>query len=318
MTTWSSPFCFRHTPGCFWYSYKKQGVKMLRIQLVLIIICVALASAGFAETRIFDLNHRRAADVAEAVRTVLGDEAKVTAVDRSLVVNASAAELTGVAELISRLDRPARMLRVYVAQDQQDRSQVNSFGGSIEASSGNSTVIIGGRPTAHPPTHGGATVVLGGDHGMMVGSAQTGSRVESRRSEQFLVTLEGSPARISVGRRIPFTEQWLVLTRRHTQIVDSTRYETVDTGFEVVPEFVAGNQVELAIHPFMAFIDPRHDREIRFLELTTRVRIPMGEWFDLGGTMSGKDEVSREILATGSKGQGEDGHVRIRVELQPN
>lgn len=290
---------------------------MFRIQSALMIVCVALASTAFAETRIFDLQHRRAADVAEAVRTVLGDNVKVTAIDRSLVVNASAAELSGAAELISRLDRPARMLRVYVAQDQRDSRHASSAGGSVHVSTGNAAVIVGGRPTAHPPAPGGATVILGGDHGTIVGSGQSGSRVETRRSEQFLATLEGSPARISVGRRIPFTERWLELARRHARLVESTRYESVDTGFEVIPEFLTGDQVELTIHPFMAFVDPHRDREIRFSDLTTRVRIPLGEWFDLGGAMSGEDEVSREILATGSQGRGEDGRVRIRVELQP-
>lgn len=291
---------------------------MFRIQSALMIVCVALASTAFAETRIFDLQHRRASDVAEAVRTVLGDDAKVTAVDRSLVVNASAAELSGAAELIARLDRPARMLRVYVAQDQRDSSQATSAGGSIYISGDDSVVIVGGRPAAHPPTHGGATVTVGGDRGMVVGSAQSGSRVETRRSEQFLATLEGSPARISIGRRIPFTDRWLVLARRHAHLVESTRYETVDTGFEVIPEFLAGDQIELTIHPFMAFVDPHRDREIRFSDLSTTIRVRLGEWVDLGGTMSGRDEVSREILGTGSQSQREGGNIRIRVELQPN
>ncbi|MCM2263907.1 MAG: hypothetical protein NDI73_01820 [Desulfuromonadales bacterium] len=282
-----------------------------------LVISFAFATVASAETRIFDLKHRRATEVAEAVRMVLGDDAKVTAIDNSLVVNASAADLAGVAELIARLDRPARMLRVYVAQDQQESSRASSAGGSIYVSGGDASVVVGDRPTAHPPAFGGATVIVGGDHGMIVGSGSAGSRVETHRAGQFLTSLEGSPARISVGQRLPFTERWLVLARRHARIVESVRYESVDTGFEVIPTLFAGEHAELAIHPFMAFIDARGEREIRFSDLTTTVRVRLGEWFNLGGTMAGNDEVSREILGIGAQSGEGRGNIRVRVELQP-
>jgi hypothetical protein len=175
--------------------------------------------------------------------------------------------------------------------------------------------VVIGRPDS--PIHGGAAVILGdGDDRLRIG-AQASSRHDSHSAEQFVVTLEGSPARINVGKRIPFTEQWLVLARRHVQVVESVRYESVDTGFEVEPELF-GEMVQLAIRPYMSFQDPRRPREIQFQELTTRVNVPLGQWFDLGGTMAGNDEVSREILEAAKRSGESVGSVRVRVELQAN
>jgi hypothetical protein len=39
---------------------------------------------------------------------------------------------------------------------------------------------------------------------------------------------------------------------------------------------------------------------VEFQELATTVRVAPGEWFNLGGTMQGRDEVSRAILARGT------------------
>jgi hypothetical protein len=282
--------------------------------LIISLLSLSLASPALAETRIFDLTYRRAAEVADAVRTVLGDDAKVTAVDRSLIVNAPPHELAAAGELIKRLDHPLRMLRVIVGQSRTQTETGTGFTAAGRVSTGDATVVIG-RPDA--PPHGGATVILGDGSDRLRLGAQSSSYRETRSAEQFVVTLEGSPARISVGKRIPFAERWLVLARRHARVVESVHYESVDTGFEVAPELF-GDMVQLDIRPYMAFQDPRRPREIQFQELTTRVNVPLGQWFDLGGTMASRDEVSREIIGAGSRGGGGDAVVRVRVELQPD
>lgn len=287
----------------------------MKIHLLLAVALLLLlfsAMGALAETRIFDLSHRRAADVAEAVRTALGNEAKVTAVDHSLVVNAAPHQLAAAVELIRHLDHPPRMLRIYIAQEREQTGQGANFDAAGRVSIGSSTVVIG-RPDIQ--SRGGASILMGDDDRLRVGVASS-SRREVRNVEQFIVTLEGNPARISVGKRIPFTERWLMLARRHAHVIESIHYESVDTGFEVQPE-LAGGQVLLSIHPYMAFQDPRRPREIRFQELATRVNIPLGQWFDLAGTMAGHDEVSREILGAGRQSGSERGSVRVRVELQP-
>lgn len=263
-----------------------------------------------AETRIFHLMHRPAADIVDTVRAALGNDARVSAADHSLFVNASPAELSVVAEVIGVLDRSPAMLRVSV--DQQRHSATDggdvAISGGVSAGAGS---IVTGR--TDPSRHGW---IYGEHDGLQIGMSSSHS-LEHRRAEQFLVTLEGRPARISVGRRIPFAERWLLLAHRHAHVVETLRYESVDTGFEVQPELV-GDQVQMVVRPFMAFQDPQQPCEIVFHELSATARVPLGEWYDLGGTMAPHDEVSREILAGGHKSGKGSGIVRIKVELQPN
>ena len=288
----------------------------MRTIICLVLWLIVSATTTLAETRIFDLKHRSAGGLALTVQDALGSEAKVVPVRYSLMVTAPAADVALAAELIARLDRPVRMLRVYVAQDQQESTSGSALGGGVAGRSGDTAVILGGRPET--AARGGGGVVLRGDHGMITASGSAGSRTESYRAEQFLVTSEGSPARISVGRQLPVTERWLVLARRHLQVQESTRYESVDTGFEVTPELLGTDRVELMIHPFMALVDRQRNHEIRFSELATKVVIPVDSWFDLAGTMSSQDEVSREILGIAGREGGGSGSVRVRVELQSN
>lgn len=283
----------------------------MRYLIVLLAIQLFSAASAGAETRIFHLTNRPAADIVDTVRALVGEDARVAAADHSLFVNASPAELSAVAEMIGVLDRPPAMLRIAVAQNRDSSDEDTQIATSGNVSIGSSTVILGRSDL--PSRERGS---LGGHDRLRVGATSTRYR-ESRHAEQFVATLEGRPARISVGRRIPFAERWLLLARRHAQVVETIRYESVDTGFEVRPELV-GSQVQLSIYPFMAFQDPQQPCEIVFQELEATVRVPLGEWYDLGGTMAGRDEVSREILGFGNRGGEGGGLVRVKVDLQQN
>lgn len=272
------------------------------------------ASLVFAAPVIFDLQHRRAADVAEPVREALGAEARVTAVKRSLVVDADPESLQIAAELIARLDQPLQMLRISVAQ-QQSGGGTQVYGGlSGEGSYGSTTVVVGRQ---RPPTRGGGTVIVGNDDYLRIDGQVTEYR-GTYSAEHFVVTLEGSPARIEVGKRIPVTEQWITLARRYARVTESVRYESITSGFEVEPELSGDNLVHLSIRPYLSFQNPLHPCEVRFQDLTTRVKVSLGQWFDIGGAMISRDEVSRQILAAGANTTGEGGGVRIKVDLQPN
>jgi len=143
--------------------------------------------------------------------------------------------------------------------------------------------------------------------------AQDTRRLEDRQVSQFMVVMEGSPARISVGNSVPFTSQMRRYCRQNPTYVESIDYHNVDTGFEVLPE-VYGETVQLEIRPFMAFLNPQDTKEIIFHELTTKVRLPLGAWYDLGGQMSTKDGLSREILGFGSQSASSGNSIRVRVD----
>ena len=275
------------------------------IALLLGILC---SSQATAEMRIFELQHRSARELAVMVQAFVDDGAKVVAHNNKLMVNASAAELDAVAELVVAYDRIQPMLRVTVKQENHlnDRNREVSTSGQLQVGS----VVVGLNGPGR--VDGGSIFVTSGDSRVNV-RAQDTHRSEDRQISQFMVVMEGSPARISVGKSVPFTSQMRRYCRQNPTYVESIDYRNVDTGFEVLPE-VYGKEVQLEIRPFMAFLNTHNSKEIVFHELSTKVRLPLGIWYDLGGQMSTKDGLSREILGFGSQSSTSGNSIRVRVD----
>lgn len=281
--------------------------KALVITLLLLFSCLVIYSQATAEMRIFELQNRPAGALAEMVRSLLDDGSKVAAHQNTLVVNASPDELATVARLVASYDRAQRMLRITVAQGQtlDDHSRELSVSGKLHE--GRVSVDLGSKQREN------SSVRLGSSRSQVNLQAQDSSRQENRQVSQFLTVMEGYPARISVGRSVPFTSQMRSYCRRHPTFVETIDYQHVDTGFEVLPT-VFDNMAQLEIRPFMAFLDTQNPKQIVFQELATQVRIPLGTWYELGASLNSQDGLSREILAGGRQSSSSGSSMRLRVD----
>ncbi len=285
----------------------------LLLPVYVILFLLICASIGFSASRVFDLKYRPASEVAETVREILEPGSKVVAVDHALLVEASSEELDLVETLIERMDQKPHMLRVFVDQGRSDQQETSVVGGSGRFESGSTQIRIGRDHV--PADRGVGNVIIDGEHGHVNLSAQQQSLRQSRQVSQYLVVLEGHPARIVVGQSVPFTAQLRSACRRHGYLIENIEYQNIDTGFEVVPDLY-GKQVHLVIRPFMAFLDSSSPREIVFQELATQVRIPVGTWYDLAGSELRQNDLIREILASGHQGRGVESLIRVKVDIQ--
>jgi type II secretory pathway component GspD/PulD (secretin) len=123
--------------------------------------------------------------------------------------------------------------------------------------------------------------------------------------------VDGEHAFIHVGESVPFTQEWVVLTRRYVSAQKTTEFVDVTTGFAVHPRSI-GNQIELEVTPRIAKLN--QGVVIDFEELSTVVLINKGEWLDLGGIMQQKDDVSRAILSKQTGNQEQNNQLMIRVD----
>ncbi len=289
-----------------------------RLQLLVALFSFLLfwwsaTTPALAEMRIFELQHRPVAELAEMVRSLLGEEVKVAAYRNSLAVNATPAVLDEVARLVASYDRARQMLRITIEQGMT--SLARERGGSVSGrlQDDGSRVVFGSSGPSSQDNN--SSVFIGSGRNQLKIRGRDNSERDSRQFSQFISVLEGEPALILVGRAVPFTSQLLSYCRRHPEFIATTSYEQVDTGFEVLPE-VYQNTVELDVRPFMAFLDPHNPQQIIFHELGTKISIPFDTWYELGGHGQLQDGLSREILA-GGKGSAETASsVRIKVESQ--
>lgn len=278
-----------------------------------LLVCLSLSSPVAAEMRVFELQHRPVGEFAEVVRALVSEDAKVAAYRNTLVVNASPLELQEVARLLSAYDRAQKMLRVTVEQGQSNLADSRDLTVSGRLHSGDGSVIF--KPSWQAPSPGDTSIrVKDGKNRLKIKASDTSYR-ESRSASQFITVMEGQPARIAVGRSVPFTSQMLSYCRQHPAYIETISYENVDTGFEVLPE-MNNNMVDLNISPFMAFLDPRNPQQIIFHDLSTKVRIPAGTWYELGGHMQVQNGLSRAILGGGVGGSENSSSIRVKVEPQ--
>lgn len=261
------------------------------IWLNMAVLPLAKASDQF---RIITLQHRFAQDILPMIESLLGPDGAARALDNHLMVSASADRLTQIEALVKQLDVAQRNVRITVSHSRDNESQQLGAGVTGRGRVGDVEIALPRNAR----------------EGVNIDLYDSSVHRESSGTE-FLSVVDGERAFIRVGQSIPYTQQWGVFTRRYVHVQQSVEFQEITTGFAVRPRYI-GDQVELEITPRIAGLNQAGF--IDFEELSTVIRVIPGEWFDLGGNMQNRDEVSHEILATGRSSFESKSTLRIRVD----
>lgn len=267
---------------------------------LLISVCfasMALAAVAGNEFKIITLQHRFAEDLLPTIQPMVGADGTVSGIQNQLIVRASPARMAEIEQLVATLDVERQNLRITVSNQGTQQFQNRDISVQGRKRFGNIEISNSRFPRNTPES-----VQIGID------DRQTTS---ISNSNQFLTVADGQRAFIQVGQAVPFTQEWVVLTRRYASVQRTTDFVDVSTGFAVRPRTI-GNQVELEITPRIAKLN--QNGYIDFDELSTVVRVSKGEWLDIGGLMQQKDEVSRAILSRQSGSQSQNSQLSIRVD----
>jgi len=254
------------------------------------------ANIAWAETefKIITLQHRFAQDLLPTIQPMVGDGGNASAIDNHLMIRATPERMQAIEQIIATLDIARKNVRITVSHDDVSKSQRDRVGASGRVRSGNVEVQI---------PNGAADGVRLDIDGRQSNSNQRGS--------EFVSVLDGERAFIRVGQSVPYTQQWVSLTQRYLTIQQTMEFRNITTGFAVRPRYI-GDQVELEITPRIAGLN--HAAFIDFEELSTVVRVTPGQWFDLGGSMQSRDDVSRAILSRQSGSGGRNTDLAIKVD----
>jgi len=263
----------------------------------LLFALLMMSFSAFAETefKIITLQHLFASDLLPIVEPMVGADGVANGMNNQLIVRAAPERMREIEVIVAKLDvaRVNRKITVKASsyvQTQQERTEAN---GAVKV--GKVTVANDRR------------------------AALNTGRVEVDRnrsnstqdSNQFVSVLDGERAFIHVGQSVPFTQEWVTITRRYVQIERTTDWQEISTGFAVRPRTV-GNQVELEITPRIAKLNS--SGYIDFEDLKTTLRVNLGDWVDIGGTMQTNDEVSRKILGLQNISSQQKSNLVIKVE----
>jgi hypothetical protein len=269
--------------------------KLLFILLLASISLFAKITSAETEFKIFTLQHRFASDLLPIVDTMVGADGTANGIDNQLIIRAQSERMREIEAMVSQMDAARVNRKITVSTSNTLQSQRDRVEASGKVKMGN--VIVGNDRRAKPNS-GNIDI-------------ESSANNTQRNSNQFINVLDGERAFIRVGQIVPFTQEWVSITRRYVQVDRFTDWREVTTGFAVRPRTL-GNEVELEITPRIARMN--NQGFIDFEELTTVIRTPLGSWVDIGGTMQQNDEVSRKILGIQNSSSQQNSSLSVKVD----
>lgn len=259
-------------------------MKKLTVFILLFIFPASYAAAQ-SRVEVIQLKHRTAEEMLPILRPILGEGGTITGNNYTLIIKAKPRGMRSAKQVLAKLDKALRNLRIIVKQG--TRSQLNARSAGLSA-----RIPLSNKGTVRLNPGGAA----GGGQGLSGRFSRDGHSVSGRlhgesRSEdvmrtQQVVTVEGRPARIHIGQRIPFQ----TFTQNEGASVE---FHDVAIGFSVLAR-VNGNNVFLEIDSENSETGPGG---INFQEVHTTVTGRLGQWIEIGALAETQASDGRGVLA---------------------
>ncbi len=230
----------------------------------LLLACSLLFSLPVqAATEVIDLNYRLAEELLPVAQSVVGDQGKVNAYGNQLIVNAPAAVIGELRDVLSRLDSEPR--RLLISVDTQGSAAGNENGYRVDGSLGAGNVEI---RTGQGERQGRDQVRI-----IRHSTATQGSGI------QQVQATEGYPALIDVGQSVPLTSTG---TDGYGQVYQQTQYRNVTRGFYATAT-VQGDRVQVTLSSHNDQLSRTQPGAVDVQQTETRVSGRLGEWISVGG-----------------------------------
>lgn len=248
---------------------------------------------------VIELKSRHLDEIIPVIQPFVGADGTVTGMGNNLVIKASPARVKEIRQLLVNLDQPPKRLVITVGNQGDVTRSSSGYRASADIKAGNSRFSI--NSPGYPVDSSRAHIRL---HDRNVQRAQTShSRVQA---------LDGQPAYINSGSRIPLqTSEYYygrgIPYQRHT-----TQLQDVTSGFYVIPR-LQGDEVTLEI---VQHDDRSGQRRgvINTQSTGTVVRGRLGEWVELGGVDTSNRNreggLGQSMNSQGSNNRG----IQVKVE----
>lgn len=273
---------------------------MKRIFLILLLFSTTVF--GENTFKIISLKHRFANDLIPILRPLVGEFGTVTGTDNHLFIRANPQQMQDIEAVILQMDiaRTNRKISVRSTtqlQNQRDNAQIS---GDVKI----------GQIIVNDASNNDRNNGKNGQNTARVGLTRNNTNSQLN-SQQFINVLEGERAFIKVGQLIPYSQEWINITKRYVQISRTSQWRDISTGFAVWPRTI-NNMTILEITP--SIVSNNNQGYVDFKELTTVINVKIGEWVDIAQTMQSKDAVSRKILGLQSTIETNNSNISIKVD----
>jgi hypothetical protein len=282
-------------------------MKKLLISLALLL----LAAPVWAELEVIELQHRSAEDMLPIVRPLLDKEDVASGMNNRLILRASPKRIAEIKKLLESLDVAPRRLKITVMQDvdADTIARLTEVSGSVGVGRDARVTVPGSGDGS------GLSVETGRGQDRLRARVYSTRSLETDRKTQQMQVLEGNRALVSSGLSVPVPVRQVIQRPWGTEVVETTEYRQVDSGFYVLPR-ISGDRVTVEISTQNDALAPGGGvyPTTRTQQTSSTVSGRLGEWMVVGGIGRGANTDSNTISAHSAARSQEQRSVLIKVE----
>lgn len=266
-----------------------------------IVLACLLSGPALADypIEVFELQARPLEDILPVIRPFAGPDGTVTGMGNSLVVKAAPARILEIRQLLAQLDRPPHRLLITVGNEGDRVGSSSGYSASADIRVGDAQVGI--NSPGYPVDETRARLSL-----------HDRNSQAARNSSYHVQGLEGRPAYIRSGVRVPLYGTQHYYSNGIPYARDTTQWHDVTSGFYVVPR-LNGDAVTLEILQH----DDRPGRGhgvVSTQHAATVVRGRLGEWVDLGGVDTSSQQRHGGLGHAQNSRSNSTQQIQVRVE----
>lgn len=279
--------------------------------LVWLLILPAFAFAN--ELEIIALKHRSAEEVLPIIRPLLDRDAVASGMNYQLILRTSPRNLAQIKKLLESIDTSPRNLKITVMQnvDSETVARLTELSGSVGVGRDARVSVPGSGNTS------GLNVEAGQGQDRLRAHVISTRSLEDDRKTQQLQVLEGNRALVHSGQSVPVPQRQVIQHPWGTQVIDSTQYQEVSSGFYVLPR-INGDRVTLEITAQNDSLAPNQPAgnfpNTRIQQTSTTVSGRLGEWLVVGGAGQQRNIDDSTISTRSLSDTREQRNVLIKVE----
>jgi hypothetical protein len=284
-----------------------------RLALVLVLVLAAAVARAEPVLEVIPLHHRTAEEVIPILQPMLAREGTLSGFKGQLIVRTTRDNLAEIKRILASLDRAPRQLLITVRQDADVHHQRSTA--EVSGNVGNDNVRVIVPPTSRERQ--GGRIVIGEDDSRVQARVLDSNSAVADRNTQTLRVMEGREAFIRAGQSIPLRGRQVTRTvvggQVVEQVVDTTQYRDVTTGFYVRAR-ISGDRVTLDISPQRETLSNDIRGGVNIQRVVTTVSGRLGEWVELGGV--GQDATGQQsvLLGRASSATRDNRRVLIKVD----
>jgi hypothetical protein len=279
--------------------------------IFILLLGAALARAQSA-VEVIPLHYRTADEVIPILEPMLERGGTLSGFRGQLIVRTTPENLGEIKRILASVDTAPRQLLITVRQDADGVLRRSTADVSANVGNENARVVI---PPASREREGGRVVIREGDSRVRAHVLDSASTLSDRNTQTLRVS-EGREAFIQVGQSVPVRGRQVTRSvvggQVVEQVVDSTEYRDVTTGFYVRPR-LAGDRVMLDISPQRESLSGDVRGGVNVQRVVTTVSGRLGEWIEIGGI--GQDSSGQQSVLLGRASSSASDHRRVLVKV---